>query len=164
MAARMEDEEKPPLKLTIIGARNLRKADTGPFRSSDPYVIMQVEGRSEKFQTEVVKNNLNPEWNLDVEVKDYELGDDINFTLMDKDRITKDDFLGTARLSCAQWGHPDGFEGEVEISDGRPDSWLRVKVYPLPRKPDPEQNTAEQLESLAAPEQGKWCWFFGFCP
>lgn len=137
--------ELPPLKVTILGATNLRKADVGLFYSSDPYVVVEVTGeellgagKKEKLRTPVLSNTLNPKWNHTVTISEYMPGDALKFTVMDEDKHSRDDSLGYALLSHKQWGHAGGFHGEVELVDGKPDSWIQIKVHPLP-KPPPRQ-------------------------
>merc|ERR1740129_805869 len=141
-----EDKKGHPLKLTVIGARDLRKADiTG---SSDPYVIMQVLRKdtnpstirvgNPEMQTKVIKKNLCPRWEQQFEIYFYDLGDMLSFQVLDKDTWKSDDMLGTGTLSCAQWGHPEGWHGEIKLAvkEGAPEAWLEIQVEALPQ-PEP---------------------------
>merc|ERR1711874_796287 len=57
-------EPMPPgsIKLTLHKARKLEKK--GTFGKADPYTVLTVG--KEKFKTETVKNNQNPEWNYTI--------------------------------------------------------------------------------------------------
>jgi len=127
-------EHKPPIKLTVVRASNLPAGDF--MGNADPYVVVQVEGREEIFKTPVRNRTLDPQWGDEgkIEITDYERGDAIKFMIMDKDRFTKDDELGTARLSHDYWGHPNGFDGDIKIvvEKAAKKAWLRLKVEPLP--------------------------------
>jgi len=119
---------KKPFKLrvSVIRARDLRDADL--FGHSDPYVQCKVRGKL-LFQTDVIWDNTNPEWNHPPE--DIELIDarDLKFDVYDKDLIGQGDFLGSAMLSSEMC--ESGFEGELSLGVGN--GVLQVKVERLER-------------------------------
>lgn len=120
-----------PLAMTIIGARNLRNADFSfPFRKnlSDPYCVCEIAGKPlSRTVTDVVQDNLNPEWNHEAQFNDFEVGDALKFSIWDKDNIKRDDFLGCCYLSSAKF-HPDGFEGELLLQEAGKNRQAFVKV------------------------------------
>ena len=92
------------ITIWILAARNVPKSDE--IGSSDPYVIIkhqqQIIGT-----TQVVSDSLNPDWDHQERYeitllpdRSPSIQDEVLFELWDKDFIT-DDYLGTARISCA---------------------------------------------------------------
>merc|ERR1712110_1242091 len=78
------------INLTLHKARKLEKK--GAFGKADPYTILSVG--KEKFKTETVKNNQNPEWQYPIKfdlTKDTK--EEITVEVFDED-IGKDDRLG----------------------------------------------------------------------
>lgn len=129
---------KPALRLRLVGAKGLRKADPGVFAKSDPYCVAEISGH--RWATPIRKRTLNPEWNFSIETTEYELGDWIEFSVYDHDIASKDDLLGKYSMSCAEWGYPAGFSGEVVLTDPkcpRSTATLTVEIEPLPKWPPP---------------------------
>jgi len=126
---------KPSLRIKVVRASGLRKADPLPF-TSDPFCVIEVSGN--RWQTPVVKNTLEPVWDFVVETTAYELGDRLLFSVYDHDRIGKNDLLGRHNMSCADWGYPLGFKGEIPLfdpKDKRSSATLEVELGPLPPVP-----------------------------
>jgi len=120
--------------ISILGAKKLRNADwslTGRDKS-DPYCICKVRGKPEtQFQTEVVKDNLDPTWNsvMEASVKD---GDFLDFEVFDEDPLKKDDFLGKVSLPAKDF-KDKGFDGVLDLADaGKDDAKLIVKISLVP--------------------------------
>merc|ERR1712181_93363 len=114
--------EEQTIKLRVVGARKLKKS--GMFGKADPYVTISYEEL--KFKSNVVKNNLNPEWNFD---NIFTISDDISNEILlevyDKDTVSKDDFMGKISLSTTditklkqgQWIPLQGIKsGEIFIA------------------------------------------------
>eukprot|EP00406_Dinophysis_acuminata_P009095 CAMPEP_0179220706 /NCGR_PEP_ID=MMETSP0797-20121207/5779_1 /TAXON_ID=47934 /ORGANISM="Dinophysis acuminata, Strain DAEP01" /LENGTH=168 /DNA_ID=CAMNT_0020927397 /DNA_START=55 /DNA_END=561 /DNA_ORIENTATION=- len=148
----MAPKKRHPIKLTIVSASNLYNADWHKFKKSDPYCVVRIKGRENpNCTTNVVKDCLDPVWNSHVDIHDYELGDVLEFTIWDKDTYSEDDFLGRTDLSCAQWGHPDGFDGELAILEAKKkDGWLYVHVEPLPAEGEHEPTAARKQSIFGA--------------
>mmetsp|Transcript_19827 Transcript_19827/g.37296 ORF Transcript_19827/g.37296 Transcript_19827/m.37296 type:complete len:807 (+) Transcript_19827:60-2480(+) len=103
-------------KVTVLAARTLRNTDW--WGKSDPYCICEVPGkRKSRFQTPVVKNNLNPVWNFAHDVAEFAIGDDLKFMVYDKDMV-KSDHLGTCTLK-ARLFYPQGYDGWLDLDDGK---------------------------------------------
>jgi len=103
------------LRITVFGARGLRNADWRTI--SDPYCICQITGRPGScFRTAIVKDNLDPDWDHTDDINEFAFEDELQFTVMDKDMIKSDDFLGRAVLKSTQI-YPRGFEGELGLRD-----------------------------------------------
>merc|ERR1712173_198712 len=86
------------MKLTLHKARKLEKK--GAFGKADPYTVLTVG--KEKFKTETVKNDQNPEWNYTIKfdlTKDTK--EEITVEVFDDD-IGKDDRLGDTKIPVRQ--------------------------------------------------------------
>jgi len=138
--------KQPELRVNVIGAQDLRNADY--IGKSDPYCIVKIQGKS-SLKTKVIDDCLNPVWNEEFLVKDYVVGDLVEFIIMDQDMWPKsDDVLGTASLASSQF-YPNGFDGVLPIVDieakERQNSTLAVKVEVLRVALD----SSQELPSLA---------------
>lgn len=84
------------VRLDVIGAHNLLKADVGLFgmRKSDPYVDIRI--CNQDFRTPTISNTINPKWNYLCEALIYGNAymQMINMQVLDEDKGSKDDFLG----------------------------------------------------------------------
>jgi hypothetical protein len=118
------------IRITIIGATGLRKADIGGH--SDPYCEMWIPGKKKMMaKTPVIKDNENPMWDFSHVFTDFEPDDEIHFHIWDLD-VAGDDSLGKARLSYDE-AVPDAFEGELMIEDEKAakQGFLMVKTEVL---------------------------------
>merc|ERR1712041_2847 len=95
----VDTTEKRSMKLTVLRARNLEKQ--GMFDKGDPYVVVSYGKQMDK--SNVVKGNLNPEWNLQTTFN-ITAGspNEILLEVYDKDTITKDDFMGRATVPVSE--------------------------------------------------------------
>jgi len=137
---------QPKVWLTIISARGLRNADF--IGKSDPYCICDIPGRTDvSMMTQVIENNLNPEWNHEAEIMGYRVEDDLTFTVKDKDTLKSDDVLGMVTLTCEQFIEA-GFEGELQLSNaGNTEAFLKVKIE-IGEKVEPEPEQVEPAPIL----------------
>jgi len=119
----VEDKEPPPfvekegvarLKITIVGASGLKKADA--LGGSDPYVICEVPGKGSLGRTRVLNNTQKPVWNHELDTK-YSPGDKLKFTVWDEDSMSKSDLLGHTVLNPDRF-YPGGFRGQLALKDG----------------------------------------------
>ena len=107
----MEENTHRLLRLVIEGATNLAKKDI--FGASDPYVIIYKERdftlshtsvpfnfvpANEIARTAIISRTLNPHWNESFDIV-MEPGKVLVFEVFDKNRITRDDFLGRTHLN-----------------------------------------------------------------
>jgi len=128
-----EKKEYRTLKVTIIGARGLRNADSFKVKGqgvSDPYCTCEIAGKPHsKIKTHLVKDKLEPYWDYQGEVQDFEDGDCLTFSVWDFDQGDTDDFLGKVTLNSSQF-YPGGFDGEVQLEDVGEDirSYLRIQI------------------------------------
>ena len=93
------------LEILVQKAKDLINLER--FGESDPFVEVEFQGRKEK--TEVIDNNLNPEWNarLKFDLGDVPLspGDSIILRVMDHEKVGRNRLLivyilQATRLSC----------------------------------------------------------------
>lgn len=74
----------PKVMVTIIGARNLRKADQ--FSQSDPYCKCQIPNKPDSLlTTAMIKDDPNPQWNYTGQIANFDKGDTVCFTVLDED-------------------------------------------------------------------------------
>jgi len=120
-----------PASITIESASGLRAADWGlTGGSSDPYCICEIEGKSSHtIQTQVINNNLFPQWHHEGFLDEYEAGDTLLFTVWDQDWGKKDDLIGKAELKFEQISN-GRYEGQLALIDNGTvgEAFLRVKV------------------------------------
>ena len=102
------DGRKPRewLHVNIRKALNLAKADTailGMGGSSDPYVVVFFN-RERVWDSKVINNNQNPEWNdgdeFPVPMRGFTFGPpELRIAIYDKDTVGEDEFLGQVFLT-----------------------------------------------------------------
>eukprot|EP01084_Bolivina_argentea_P313816 543498_1 len=114
------------LKIDIIRAENLPDVDIRG--KCDPYVEIEVDGDKEKTTTK--KNEQNPTWNECITFEDVRLGKQIMFRLMDWDRLTSNDLVGSCELREVLPGnYNESKELDFELlKDGKGRGRLYVKV------------------------------------
>jgi len=110
------------LRVTVIRAAGLKTTDW--IGGTDPYCVIVLSDREAKektqFQTKMMHNTRNPEWNHAIEIPAYAQGDSLEFVIMDKD-FWVSNILGTAALTGDQL-YPGGFEGELPIAASTADA------------------------------------------
>lgn len=118
--------------ILIIGARGLRNADS--IGKSDPYCACEVPGKPwARFETNVIQDDLNPQWNEEHVIHDYVRGDALDFSVWDSDDGNfvdqEPELLGKTTLFSQQF-FPNGFEGDLGMSDAGKSvrASLRIKV------------------------------------
>ncbi|KAM8859826.1 myoferlin isoform 3-T3 [Spinachia spinachia] len=79
----------------------------------DPYVEVSFAGK--KLCTKFIEKNANPEWNelINLRVKFPSMCERIQLTVYDRDRLTKDDAIGTTFLNLSKMSSSGG---EIEVS------------------------------------------------
>ncbi|KQK21189.1 hypothetical protein BRADI_1g59232v3 [Brachypodium distachyon] len=80
------------LSVRVIWGVNLVQRDAD---GSDPYVVLHLD--SQKLKTSVVRNTINPVWNEDLTLAVKDPSTPIKL-VYDKDRMSKDDAMGTAEV------------------------------------------------------------------
>jgi len=125
------------LKVTVVSATGLRAADFSFMGagSSDPYCVAEILGSPDMaFETKYLAKTLSPEWNEDFEMDEYAKGQDLQFTVMDHDKIGEADMLGIIVLRAREFDREGGFSGTLNLRgcghghEGK----ITVKVLILP--------------------------------
>ena len=87
------------LKLSLVKGKDLQKKDK--FSKSDPYATIQVDDNN--YKTKTIKNNHNPEWNHEVDIKvDSNEDSIVHIEVFNKKTFGKDDSLGQAEVTVKQ--------------------------------------------------------------
>merc|ERR1712226_36851 len=98
LSKRTETAQVGTLYLTIHKAKNLESKDL--IGKSDPYII--VKYGETKLVSAKKSNTNNPEWNFEVDVKVHQNHpENITLEVMDKDKVGKDDTLGSTSVSVS---------------------------------------------------------------
>ncbi|KAF7975752.1 hypothetical protein HWV62_8539 [Athelia sp. TMB] len=109
----------PPIgvvRLWLQKATDVKNVEATLGGKSDPYVRVQVGGVT-RGRTEVINNNLNPEWDQIIYVPVHSLKESLFLECMDYQHLTKDRTLGSVELHVneiakASEGNPEyPFEG-----------------------------------------------------
>jgi len=98
-------------RLRLLGGLNLYNnsfgvqvpgtySNAGRFEgASDPYVTIQSTGTTQVFTSEVRLHEQNPVWNQEFYVKTTTNAPEVTLTVRDKDFISSDDVIGTAKVN-----------------------------------------------------------------
>lgn len=127
------------LDITLIGARGLRNADSVKVKGeglSDPYCTCEIVGKPHsRIKTRLVKDSLDPIWDYQGEIQDFEDGDSLTFCVWDFDQGDDDDLLGKVTLNSSQF-YPAGYDGEVPLEDvgGNSRPFLRIHIPDVHQK------------------------------
>ncbi|GIY33348.1 extended synaptotagmin-2 [Caerostris darwini] len=125
------------LRLHIIEARDLIKADVGVLGmgKSDPYCIISVG--IQEFRTQVIKNTITPKWNFFCEpIIDQFVGQNIDIEVMDEDQSSKDDFLGRVSIDISKLVKKRDISAWLQLEDTKSGSiniqstWLTLSDNP----------------------------------
>jgi len=84
------------LYITVAEARGLRKSDLMGLAAPDPYCILQL--RNQRLQTRKEKTTVHPVWHQEFEFGRFGPKDTLTISVFDRDRFSKDDFLGQVVL------------------------------------------------------------------
>lgn len=118
------------LLVTIHGASDLAPRDEG--QTADPFVKVAIPGCSQMFQTQVMKDTLNPVWSETFEfvLHEEEFKDKyVVFHVIDQDKNSSNDSLGQCIVELNNLNPEFGIHGSFELADMRNSERLRAKVY-----------------------------------
>ncbi|XP_076123859.1 uncharacterized protein esyt1b [Alosa pseudoharengus] len=111
------------LRIHLVGAQNLVAKDKvmGMIKGkSDPYVKISIGGKT--FKSDVIKGNLNPNWNEMYEVVLTKLpGQELLLEMFDKD-MDQDDFMGRLKIKLSDLisaQHTDEWYTLSDVKSGR---------------------------------------------
>nr|CAG8467116.1 13495_t:CDS:2 [Entrophospora candida]CAG8553554.1 11475_t:CDS:2 [Entrophospora candida] len=111
------------LRIGILAARDLAPADKNGL--SDPYAVIRVANK--KFETKVIKENLNPVWDtsFDVKLSEPDIPVCITITVWDKDKFLRD-YLGEVSIPISRiFARNNG-----GLNDGQPRTFEDPKNQP----------------------------------
>merc|ERR1719362_1030623 len=109
------------LLVNIMNARGLYNADGFLAGKSDPYCICLVPEKPDlKFQTAVIANCLDPEWNHTGRIEGFQAGDSLEFQVWDSDTFPKpDQLLGKVLLTSEELAaHQGCLTGVLQLAGG----------------------------------------------
>jgi Ca2+-dependent lipid-binding protein len=86
--------------------------------TSDPYVKV-CYGIEEKYVTNIVPKSLNPIWNEKFTIFTEDLKIPIYFYIFDRDRIGRDEAMGTAKLDLERLPFERSYPAILELDDER---------------------------------------------
>ncbi|XP_026730156.1 multiple C2 and transmembrane domain-containing protein-like isoform X7 [Trichoplusia ni] len=112
--------------IVLVEAKNLPAMDLDT-RSSDPYCKFRLG--NEKYKSKVVWKSLNPSW---LEQFDLHLYDDqeqiLEVTVWDKDKQTKDDFLGRCSIDLSRLEREKTHNIRKDLEDGNGQIFLLLTI------------------------------------
>ncbi|CAB3237903.1 unnamed protein product [Arctia plantaginis] len=112
--------------IVLVEAKNLPAMDLDT-RSSDPYCKFRLG--NEKYKSKVVWKSLHPSW---LEQFDLHLYDDqeqvLEVTVWDKDKQTKDDFLGRCSIDLSQLEREKTHNMWKDLEDGNGQIFLLLTI------------------------------------
>jgi hypothetical protein len=133
----MEENNDQTLLVDIVNAQGLYNADGALAGKSDPYCICLIPEKPEcKFQTPVINNSLEPEWNHTGRIEGFQAGDSLEFQVWDSDTFPKpDQLLGKVTLTAEDIAaHPEGLAGVLALQGGLQNGHelgtLEIRVQP----------------------------------
>jgi Ca2+-dependent lipid-binding protein len=118
-------EGNTQIKVSILGARNLKPVDAGG--TSDPFVRATLQGTDKKVhKTAIIKKNLNPSWPGEEFFVTWD-GPAVKFSVMDKNIITQAVALGHIVLDLTSLiGDGEFIDDWYKIQNGSGD--LHIKA------------------------------------
>jgi Ca2+-dependent lipid-binding protein len=147
------------LSVTVIKATSLKNKEL--IGKSDPYVVLYVRLMF-KVKTQVIDDNLNPEWNETFEliVEDKET-QSVIFEVYDEDRLQQDKKLGVAKLAVNSLEPENPREISLKLlhsvdplknrdTKDRGTLYLKVLYHPFTKE---EQIEALEMEKKAIEER-----------
>merc|ERR1712035_14001 len=76
-----------------LKGKNLPKTDLGGLGKPDPYFTVSF-AENEYYKSEVIKSTRKPDWGpVQFTLPDAAINQKVTITVMDKDKVTKDDLL-----------------------------------------------------------------------
>jgi len=155
------------LRVELAEGKNISPSDLTGF--ADPYCVVTLLGgdNEQHFKSRVVKQSLNPEWN---EEFDFKLEDHVQhtlqFELFDKDKFSKDDFIGRAEVAVETlkegkvytvWLKLDGGSGEIKVKIHLSDAnglFTNYAVASTPASPNSPPSHSSPFSYSAPPNSG----------
>ncbi|KAF9513783.1 hypothetical protein BS47DRAFT_1343789 [Hydnum rufescens UP504] len=121
---------QPPIGVVrTLKATDVKNIESGLGGKSDPYVRIMMNGVI-KARTEIVNNNLNPEWDSIVYVPVHSLSETIILEVMDYQNLTKDRSLGSVDLAVKTLAHQNVTDMKYPFeSSGKYEATDRIRLH-----------------------------------
>jgi hypothetical protein len=156
------------VKVIVKRALNLRTKEGFMLGRADPKVVVEIPGKPQsKWETPPAPDGYHPEWNKTGEIKGWQQGDSLKFTVVEKDWIGFGSHLGEQELKTHEF-YPEPFRSQIplfragqkgnQISSGAKQAQLLVEVRvvgPLGGSKDwpPSTRTYAPLQNLNIADQ-----------
>ncbi|CAL0318345.1 unnamed protein product [Lupinus luteus] len=133
------------LEVILVSAKGLDDSD---FLSSiDPYVILTYRAQEHKSTVKEGAGS-NPEWNEIFLFTVSDSASELNLKIMDKDKFSKDDFLGEAIISIdavvEEGSIPETVYNVVKDEEYRGEIKVALSFTPEPERYDDQGYNAEE--------------------
>lgn len=116
------------MRIWLKKAVDVKNVESKMGGKSDPYVRVLLNNKV-MARTEVINNNLDPEWDSIVYVPVHRLGERLLLEVMDYQNLTKDRSLGTVELKVSDYvvkGDPS--DSEPYVSTGSQDRFEHIQL------------------------------------
>jgi stromal membrane-associated protein len=101
------------LMITLIRGVDLPAKDiTG---TSDPYVLIQTDGKIQTARSKTVENTLNPVWNEMMSLSVVSLDKPLELVCWDADLVSWDDFMGQGRIDISHLADGETHEERIYL-------------------------------------------------
>ncbi|PCH33337.1 tricalbin [Wolfiporia cocos MD-104 SS10] len=115
------DQYVPPIgvvRLWLQRATDVKNVEAALGGKSDPYVRVQINNVTQG-RTEVINNNLNPEWDQIIYIPVHSLKETMMLECMDYQHLTKDRSLGYVELKVSDLAQPAAGGEFLHVSTGK---------------------------------------------
>jgi len=153
-----QEGQQLTLEVSVLSAHNLKNLDGFMAGKSDPYVICEVPGQATmKFQTPVVQNNLDPEWNHTDLIRGFMMGDALEFQVWNKNNFPMpDNALGKVTIGADEfYANPYGFDADLPLEGKNAENatlTVKVLVHQGDVQPADHAQPVPETEPGAVPE------------
>ena len=153
------DKQAPGLiHLNIVQAKDLIKADM--IGKSDPFAVVTYGDK--QYTTEIVKNNLNPQWNFEADIPyNPNYSDSLRIDIYDDDKLGKNKLLGSTTVDIPVLASQDPLDEIWFPLDGVRSGQVQLSAEYVPSSEDPNtrkmsgDRPLRDHGSLGAPRSAK---------
>ena len=153
------DKQAPGLiHLNIVQAKDLIKADM--LGKSDPFAVVTYGDK--QYTTEIVKNNLNPQWNFEADIPyNPNYSDSLRIDIYDDDKLGKNKLLGSTTVDIPMLASQEPLDEIWFPLDGVRSGQVQLSAEYVPSSEDPNtrkmsgDRPLRDHGSLGAPRSAK---------